>query len=59
VRPQGTNRHKTVDGPAPVTVSFREPQPTPWNLDQWPSPFVIALSCTTTLLVISVLLRIL
>jgi hypothetical protein len=57
VRPQGTNRHRTVDGPAPVVVSFREPSPPAWNLDQWPSPFVIALSCSATLIVISLLLR--
>jgi hypothetical protein len=59
VRPQGTKRVQTVDGPSPVIVSFRQPAPTPWNLDQWPSPFVIALSCSATLLFISLLLRLL
>lgn len=74
-RPQGTNhRLKTSDRPpdraasvdevrapeiSPLVVSFRQPAPSPWNLDQWPSPFVIALSCSATLLLVSLLLRIL
>jgi hypothetical protein len=59
VRPQGTKRMQTLDEPSSLVVAFREPSPTPWNLDQWPSPFVIALSCSATLLVISLLLRLL
>jgi hypothetical protein len=57
VRPQGTKRMQTLDERSSLVVSFREPAPPPWNLDQWPSPFVIALSCSTTLLLISLLLR--
>jgi hypothetical protein len=62
VRPQGTKRLPTLDrqlSPSDVVVTFRQPAPTPWNLDQWPSPFVIALSCAATLLFISLLLRLL
>jgi hypothetical protein len=55
VRPQGTRRMPTLD--EGFAVSFREPSPPAWNLDQWPSPFVIALSCSATLIVISLLLR--
>jgi hypothetical protein len=47
----------TLDERSSLVVSFREPSPPPWNLDQWPSPFVIALSCSATLIVISLLLR--
>ena len=57
VRPQGTKRMQTFNEPSSLVVSFRDPAPAPWNLDQWPSPFVIALSCSATLLVISLLLR--
>lgn len=53
VRPAGTRRMPTVQETAV------EHEPAPWNLDQWPSPFVIALSCAGTLLLISLLLRVL
>lgn len=64
--PKGTNHKiKTIDGGQPVlsvpplVVSFREPAPAPWQLDRWPTPFVVALSCAVTLLVVSVLIRVL
>ena len=48
-----------VVSPRPIVVSFRTPTPQVWDVETWPRGFVVAVSFSATLLVISLLLRLL